>query len=92
MGHECMSSPYFRGLGWYTVVLTDSEMYISPPAVCSANVDLVFMLDQSGSVGQTNHDIALDFLEDVVAFYNISANATQVCCLLLVILKWSTNF
>lgn len=46
--------------------------------VCDANVDMVFMLDQSGSVGQYNHDIALYFLRDVISFYNISPNATQV--------------
>ncbi len=57
--------------------------------VCSANLDLVFMLDQSGSVGVQNHNIALKFLKDVVSFYDISDNATQVrtcniiilCCL-----------
>ena len=48
------------------------------PAVCDANIDMVFMLDQSGSVGQYNHDTALYFLQDVVSFYNISPNATQV--------------
>ena len=39
---------------------------------------MVFMLDQSGSVGVFHHEIALQFLQDVVAFYNISTNATQV--------------
>ena len=51
--------------------------------MCDANVDMVFMLDQSGSVGQYNHDIALYFLRDVVSFYNISPNATQVTSLTL---------
>lgn len=51
--------------------------------MCDANVDMVFMLDQSGSVGQYNHDIALYFLRDVVSFYNISPNATQVNSLTL---------
>lgn len=46
--------------------------------VCDVNVDLVFMLDQSGSVGPFNHFIALNFIQDVVSFFNISRNATQV--------------
>ena len=46
--------------------------------VCDANLDMVFMLDQSGSVGRYNHDTALYFLEDVVSFYNVAPNATQV--------------
>ena len=46
--------------------------------VCDVNVDLVFMLDQSGSVGPVNHDIALQFMQDVVSFFDISANSTQV--------------
>ena len=60
--------------------LTTRPPSLSPslPAVCDANVDMVFMLDQSGSVGRYNHDIALYFLRDVISFYNISPNATQV--------------
>ena len=46
--------------------------------VCRAAVDMVFMLDQSGSVGQYNHYRALDFIRDVVSFFSISHNATQV--------------
>ena len=36
------------------------------------------MLDQSGSVGIGNHNIALNFLKDVISFYDISDNDTQV--------------
>lgn len=46
--------------------------------VCDVNLDLVFMLDQSGSVGPDNHYIALDFMREVVSYYNISTNSTQV--------------
>ena len=49
-----------------------------PPPGCDVNVDLVFMLDQSGSVGQVDHDTALGFIQDVVSFFNVSTNATQV--------------
>ena len=46
--------------------------------VCQTNLDLVFLLDQSGSVGQNNHDLALRFMESVVNFYNISSEGTRV--------------
>lgn len=55
-----------------------SPFPLSLLTVCSSNIDLVFMLDQSGSVGFPNHRRALSFIQDVVAFYNISSNATQV--------------
>jgi len=48
------------------------------PIVCDAKLDMVFMLDQSGSVGFDHHAIALQFLQDVVSFYTISPNDTQV--------------
>ena len=47
-------------------------------AACSGSLDLVFMLDQSGSVGFANHKTALKFVHDVSSFYNISTNETQV--------------
>ena len=46
--------------------------------VCDVTVDMVFMLDQSGSVGPFNHAIALQFLREVVSFFSIAPNATQV--------------
>ena len=57
------------------VSLTSSLL---PGTVCDVSLDLVFMLDQSGSVGPDNHAIAIDFLQDVVAFFPIASNATQV--------------
>lgn len=45
---------------------------------CEANLDIVFVLDQSGSVGWYNNYIALNFLENVVNFFTIGANETQV--------------
>lgn len=47
-------------------------------SVCDVNLDLVFMLDQSGSVGAGNHAIALQFIQNVVTFFSIAPNATQV--------------
>ena len=38
----------------------------------------MFLLDQSGSVRQSNHDLALQFMESVVNFYDISENHTRV--------------
>jgi len=39
---------------------------------------MVFMLDQSGSVGQTNHDLAIQFIMNVVQFFTISPDTTRV--------------
>lgn len=36
------------------------------------------MLDQSGSVGEDNHGIAIQFIQSVVSFFNIGLNATRV--------------
>jgi len=41
-------------------------------------LDLLFLLDQSGSVGRRNHNLALQFIQAVVNFYEIGANETQV--------------
>lgn len=45
---------------------------------CDRNVDCVFILDQSGSVGSTNHDIAIQFIQNVVSFFSIGLNQTRV--------------
>ena len=61
------------------VVSSDVRLnFLLSNLVCEATIDMVFMLDQSGSVGEYNHGRALDFIHDVVTFYNISHNATQV--------------
>ena len=46
--------------------------------VCQTNLDLLFLLDESGSVTSTNHELALQFIESVVSFYDISTNGTRV--------------
>ena len=46
--------------------------------VCQTNLDLLFLLDESGSVTLTNHELALQFIESVVSFYDISTNGTRV--------------
>jgi hypothetical protein len=35
-------------------------------------------LDQSGSVGSDNHDIAIQFIQNVVSFFSIGLNQTRV--------------
>ena len=41
-------------------------------------MDLLFLLDQSGSVGERNHDLALDFMEAVVNFFDVGPDQTRV--------------
>ena len=53
-------------------------LYTYAPAACERNIDCVFMLDQSGSVGEENHDIAKLFIENVVSFFSIGASQTKV--------------
>ena len=38
----------------------------------------MFVLDQSGSVGSTNHGIAIQFIQNIVAFFSIGLNQTRV--------------
>ena len=45
---------------------------------CDRSVDCAFVLDQSGSVGAANHDIAIRFIQNIVAFFNIGLNQTRV--------------
>ena len=47
-------------------------------AGCDRRIDCVFMLDRSGSVGRENHGIAIQFIRNVVSFFNIGLNATRV--------------
>ncbi len=47
-------------------------------ADCEGNIDLCWMLDQSGSVGQTNHDTAKQFISNVVSFFTIGLSRTRV--------------
>ena len=46
--------------------------------MCQTNLDLLFLLDESGSVGRTNHELALEFMKSVVSFYDISDDGTRV--------------
>lgn len=47
-------------------------------AVCRVDIDLVWVLDQSGSVGRRNHALALNFISEVHSFFEISRNHTRV--------------
>ncbi len=46
--------------------------------VCDINVDMVFVSDQSGSVGRSNNRKALNFISSVIDFFTIGENMTQV--------------
>ena len=35
-------------------------------------------MDQSGSVGSTNHGIAIQFIQNIIAFFSIGLNQTRV--------------
>lgn len=41
-------------------------------------VDLVFIVDASGSIGRENFTRMLDFVKDVIQDFKISPNATRV--------------
>ena len=45
---------------------------------CENNVDMVFILDQSGSVGPHNHGLAIQFILNVIQFFSIASDATRV--------------
>ncbi len=45
---------------------------------CERNVDCVFLLDRSGSVGRTNHNIALNFISNVISFFTIGSNSSRI--------------
>ena len=45
--------------------------------VCQAPVDLVFILDESGSVGSSNYYKSVDFMKDMVSRYKVGAGATD---------------
>ena len=53
-------------------------MHNRSPTACERNIDCVFILDQSGSVGEDNHDIAKLFIQNVVSFFSIGASQTRV--------------
>ena len=47
-------------------------------ADCENNVDMVIVLDQSGSVGSYNHGLAIQFVLNLIQFFSISLDATRV--------------
>ena len=46
--------------------------------VCTAKADIAFILDSSGSIGQTNYDTMLKFVKNVVGNFDIGPNKIQV--------------
>ncbi|XP_035826806.1 uncharacterized protein LOC101848762 [Aplysia californica] len=49
-----------------------------PPATCGGQADIVFLLDESGSVGQSNFDKMLSFVQNVANDFTIGPNDVQV--------------
>ena len=45
---------------------------------CAAKADIAFILDSSGSIGQTNYNKMLDFVKDVVNQFDIGSNKIRV--------------
>lgn len=45
---------------------------------CAAQADIVFILDSSGSIGQTNYNKMLSFVRDVTSKFDIGPNKIQV--------------
>ena len=41
-------------------------------------MDMVFILDQSGSVGRRNHGLAIQFILNLIQFFSIAPDATRV--------------
>ena len=52
--------------------------FVSVHIDCQRNIDAVFMLDRSGSVGLPNHLIALQFINTAVSFFNIGRSTSRV--------------
>lgn len=46
--------------------------------VCQTSVDLVFVLDGSGSVGESNFKKVKEFVKRVIDFFNIGVDGTHV--------------
>ena len=55
---------------------------------CSGPIDLVFALDESGSVGNSNYQKAKDFMKTVVARFDVGAGANQAQ---VAVMTFSTN-
>ena len=47
-------------------------------SVCQTDLDLVFLVDESGSVGSTNYQLAVQFMQSVVNFFDVEENRTRV--------------
>ena len=47
-------------------------------ADCGGKADIVFLLDKSGSVGQSNFNKILEFVKDVSSNFDIGPNDVQI--------------
>ncbi|XP_078580606.1 uncharacterized protein LOC144864418 isoform X3 [Branchiostoma floridae x Branchiostoma japonicum] len=84
-GYYLMGAPNATCLGngqWSDPVPMCMEIITTPaPAEICENftpVDLVFLLDGSGSVTEANFELVKDFTQDVIRSFNVSTSATRV--------------
>jgi hypothetical protein len=63
---------------WVSYTNNDYVRLSVIPDSCENNVDMVFILDQSGSVGPYNHALAILFILNVIQYFSISLDTTRV--------------
>jgi protocadherin Fat 4 len=66
------------GFDWVYLESEFSVRLSVVPDLCRINMDLVWILDQSGSVGRSNHGLALQFINNVHNFFEIGLDRTRV--------------
>lgn len=54
--------------------------------VCQTDIDLIFLVDESGSVGSANYQLAVQFMQSVVNFFDVEEDRTRVA-----MISFSTN-
>ncbi|CAH1241297.1 COL6A3 [Branchiostoma lanceolatum] len=82
VGATCTNSTWDNSVPM-CIAITTTPPPTTPRAPVCANfpyggLDLVFLLDGSGSVGTTNFELVKDFTSEVVLNFNISADTTNV--------------
>lgn len=58
--------------------LSVSKPVVNTTKTCAAKADIVFVLDSSGSIGQTNYNKMLKFVRDVSSKFDIGADKVRI--------------